>query len=282
MKRIKEYNTMILLILFQMVLAGFIASYAQELTKIQMLMAIFILILGFGIDAWVYISLIKVREKEEMERQVQTMRTEQSYEQESIKKSYDYVASMEKKREEFYQMLDELYKSCDEGKAPDVVHKAYNETSMCLANMRIKKYCESPVVNAVIASKMEEMKLDNVEVKIAIDELNDNMGIERIDMCSVFCNLLDNAIEACKKLDTGRFINVRVRKQGGYLNIAVENAFEGELINEGKKYKTSKNNRHEHGYGTRILEMIAERYEGRFYLDKLDGMVKAVVMLKIK
>lgn len=282
MKRIKEYKIIILLVLFQIVLAGFVAIYAQGLTKVQILMAICILALGFGIDIWVYASLTKVREKEEMERQVQSMRTEQRYEQENIKRSYDYVAGMEEKRKEFYQMLDELYKRCDEGREPDEVRKAYDETSMSLANMRINKYCESPVVNTVITSKTEEMKANDIEVKIAIDELDDDMGIDRIDMCSVFCNLIDNAIEACKKIENGRFINIRVRKQGGYLNIAVENAFDGKLAKEGKKYKSSKANQHEHGYGTKILKMIDERYDGRFYLDALDGMVKAVVMLRIK
>ena len=282
MKKIKDYKIVILLVLFQIVLAGFIANYVGKFTREQMLMAICILAVGFGIDIWICVSLRKVREKEEMERQVRTMRAEQRYEQENIKNAYDYVAGMEKKREEFYLMLDELYKKCDEGRDVDEVHEVYNDTSMCLANMRINKYCESPIVNAVITSKTEEMKANGIKVKVSIDEFDDDMGIERIDACSVFCNLLDNAIDACKKLDSGRFINIRAKKQGGYLNVAVENAYDGKLIKEGKRYKTSKIQQHEHGYGTKILTMIAERYDGRFYLDELDGMVKAVVLMKVK
>ena len=188
---------------------------------------------------------------------------------------------MEEKRKQFYLTLNELYDRCNEGKDVEGIQQAYDKMSLSLNNMRIDKYCESPIVNAVITSKYEEMKANDIEMKIAIDEIADDIGIERIDLCSVFCNLLDNAIEACQKLDENRFINIRAKKQTGYLTIAVENCYKGKIDKKLIGYKTSKENSNEHGYGTKILALIAERYKGRFYLEESGEMVKAVVLLKL-
>lgn len=270
-----------MLVLFQVVLAGFVTYYISFLEGAQIFMAICMFLLGIVIDVWVFIALAKVKEQEKIEQQLRTMREEQYYEQENLKKAHNYIAGMEERRNDFYQTLQVLYNKCDEGRRVEEVKEAYADASLSLNNMRIDKYCESPIVNAVIASKYEEMKSNDIQMKIAIDELSDNMGIERMDLCSVFSNLLDNAIEACMKLSEGRYINIRAKKQTGYLSVAVENSFNGKLHKKNMGYKSSKKNEVEHGYGTKILGMIAERYEGKFYLEDNVGMVKAVILLKL-
>lgn len=282
MKKIKEYKICIVLVLFQVILEGFVMYYINFLEGVQILMAICMFILGIVIDVWVFLALAKVREKEKIEQQLRTMREEQYYEQENLEKAHHYIASMKERKRDFYNTLQVLYGKCDEGRRVEEVKEAYNNTSISLNNMKIDKYCESPIVNAVIASKYEEMKSNGIRMKIAIDELSDDMGIERMDLCSVFSNLLDNAIEACMKLQEGRYINIRAKTQTGYLSVAVENSFSGKLQKNDIGYKSSKKDEAEHGYGTKILSMIAERYEGKFYLEEHIAMVKAIVLLKLE
>lgn len=282
MKWLKENRIIMLLVVFQLVLIGFIMRFGGTLDLIQMAMVAVIILVGIMIDIWVYISFLKIREKDLMEQQMETMRKEQMYERDNLKLAQSSILHMKEKREEFYHALDELYQRCEAGRALEEIRSAYEDTSQCLTNMKIAKYCESPIINAVLHAKSDEAKLADIHMKVAIDELTDNMGVERIDMCSVFCNLLDNAIEACHKVDSHRFVHVRTQRKGEYLSIVVENASAEKPMKRGKGFRTTKNRTAEHGYGTKILSMIAEKYDGRFYLDEEAGSVKAVVLLKVE
>lgn len=281
MKLLKENRIVLLLVIFQIVLIGFILKFGGTLTPIQMLMAAGIVILGIVIDIWVHISLVKIKEKDKLEQQMEIMRREQEFEQENLKNAKISMAHMEEKREVFYQALEKLYERCEEGGTTEEIRAAYDNTSQCLTNMKLVKYCDSPIINAVLTSKYEEAKAVDIDMKIAIDEITDYMRIERIDMCSVFCNLLDNAIEACQKVEAERYVHVRTQNKADYLTIVVENPSTGTLAKKDKGFLSTKANATEHGYGTKILSMIAEKYDGRFYLEEEAGKVKAVVLLKV-
>jgi sensor histidine kinase regulating citrate/malate metabolism len=62
-----------------------------------------------------------------------------------------------------------------------------------------KKYCSHPVVNAVLTQKCVLAELMDISMDIDV-YVPDDSEIQSIDLCSVFSNLLDNAIEACGKL----------------------------------------------------------------------------------
>lgn len=109
MKKIKEYKICIVLVLFQVVLAGFVTYYISFLEGAQIFMAICMFLLGIVIDVWVFIALAKVKEQEKIEQQLRTMREEQYYEQENLKKAHNYIAGMEERRNDFYQTLQVLY-----------------------------------------------------------------------------------------------------------------------------------------------------------------------------
>jgi len=147
--------------------------------------------------------------------------------------------------------------------------------------MRMERYCESQIVNAILTSKLEEMKSKDISVKISIDSLTDNMGIEKIDLCSTFSNIIDNAMEACMKVDNDRFVHIRTKNTGVYFALIVENASNGKLYKKGKLFRTTKENKDNHGYGTKILSMIAERYNGKYELEMNGNVAKASIVFDL-
>lgn len=112
--------------------------------------------------------------------------------------------------------------------------------------------------------------------------------IPAFDIGIILNNLLDNAIEACEKMEEGeRFISLMLKRKNHFLLLEVENSFDGMLKwEDGERIPvTSKHSElpdvlMEHGIGLKNVKDVAERYLG--YMDiKAEGNVfKVTVMLQ--
>ena len=82
-----------------------------------------------------------------------------------------------------------------------------------------------------------------------------------VDLCGLLGNLMENAVEACQRQQTGdKTIFIAGRVQDGQLQFVVDNSFDGELKTRGEKYLSSKRS----GFGlgvSSVLETV-ERYNG--------------------
>ena len=88
--------------------------------------------------------------------------------------------------------------------------------------------------------------------------------IDAVDLCSIFGNALDNAIEAVLKSSDKekRLIHVTVSQVKSFVMIRIENYYEGNLeFGEGDEPVTQKDRRF-HGYGIKSIKYIVERYGG--------------------
>ena len=81
----------------------------------------------------------------------------------------------------------------------------------------IKEYVvlKSGVISAVINSKLSECRRNNILIETSISDCVD--GFSDIDISILLSNLFDNAIEACMKLNEGRFLSFHMFLYMGYL-----------------------------------------------------------------
>ncbi|HIW02690.1 MAG TPA: ATP-binding protein [Candidatus Protoclostridium stercorigallinarum] len=85
------------------------------------------------------------------------------------------------------------------------------------------------------------------------------------DIYSVFGNILDNAAEAAAGLpEELRVVDVRVRAEGGGVLVCAENYYAGGGVKHSEHggLVTSKRDKDMHGYGTRSIRSVAEKYGG--------------------
>lgn len=104
-----------------------------------------------------------------------------------------------------------------------------------------------------------------------------------MDICTIFGNALDNAIESVKKLaDTEkRLIRVALFSQNGFLMIRFENYYEDALQFEDGLPQTTKKNTDFHGYGIKSIRKTAEKYGGHMTLDTSDNWFVVCVLIPI-
>lgn len=91
-------------------------------------------------------------------------------------------------------------------------------------------------------------------------------AIQRKDLCSLFANLLENAVE-----NAGQEVILHIRKVNQLLCVTVENDSEKEPCKKGRFFETTKKDAPSHGWGTQIIEKIVERYEGDIQYGYAEG-----------
>lgn len=137
------------------------------------------------------------------------------------------------------------------------------------------------IIDAVIAIKSAICRSHNIDFKLTCETLP-KIRISEIDLSSLISNILDNAITAAEKTDVPRVV-LKIFVRGEYLNIVSENSYSGKIkkYNEGKitTFLTTKCNSDEHGFGTRIIGEIAQKYDGACVYEYENGIFKMNVML---
>lgn len=133
------------------------------------------------------------------------------------------------------------------------------------------------MADAVLNSKLTTAKKLNIKttVKAGIPK---KTAMTDVELCAVMGNLLDNALEACKKLpEEQRFMRVYVGNIKGQFYISVQNSA-GEVKKSGGKYYTTKSGSN-HGYGIFRIDRIAKKYGGYVNRQNEEGVFATEIML---
>lgn len=122
----------------------------------------------------------------------------------------------------------------------------------------------NPVLDTIITSKQIYCQQHDIHMTVVADGAR--LGfMETMDICSIFGNALDNAIESVETLadSSKRLIRVSVSAQNVFLLIRVENYFESAVRQEGGEFKsTKKSATGYHGFGIKSIRYAAEKYGG--------------------
>lgn len=140
--------------------------------------------------------------------------------------------------------------------------------------------CDNKLVNAILTHKFADAESAGINVGFS-GNLPEHLNIRDIDLCSLLVNMLDNAIEACKKLPCGKEKNMDIvlGMKNDFIYFSVSNpSVEAPYIQD-DKWLTSKEDKAKHGYGISILQKITQNYDGAFDIISSEGsfMVRAAL-----
>ena len=142
----------------------------------------------------------------------------------------------------------------------------------------VEKYCENYGISIVLSNYISKARDESIRVdcQAVIPEF---IWIDNVELGSVFANALENAINACKKIENveDRRIAINCREQHNQIFLQISNTYQGNMRFEGE-FPVS--DQKEHGIGTRSIAAIAEKYDGVFSFSGESGIFKASVILK--
>jgi sensor histidine kinase regulating citrate/malate metabolism len=108
------------------------------------------------------------------------------------------------------------------------------------------------------------------------------MVLQPIEICALFSNLLDNAIEANQKLPSGqeRWINLSCIRKNKILVISLSNAQERttETVRH-EMPETTKADKKQHGFGLRSVNRVIKAYDGYMEIEMHEGKFSIVAYL---
>lgn len=136
-------------------------------------------------------------------------------------------------------------------------------------------------IDAVLNSKLSlaRAKHINVEAKAIVPR---ELAVSEVDLSVILGNLMDNAMEACLKIneEERRFLRVYIDVLKGQLYIYVMNSMQDHPRRIGGIYLTTKDSRN-HGFGLLRMDKVVEKYHG--YLDRQneEGVFATEIMLPL-
>lgn len=136
--------------------------------------------------------------------------------------------------------------------------------------------CAHPVADAILSEKLALCRRETLPVDCQV-QIPAELQIPGAELCAVLGNLMDNAIEACRRLpeDVPGGITVRGRVNGGFLTLRVQNPVSG-----GETAAPAGGTLLDHhGWGLSIVRQIAERRGGRLTVEQTDGRFVATAWL---
>lgn len=126
----------------------------------------------------------------------------------------------------------------------------------------MKKWTENEIVNLILNQKIVSAQKAGISFRIDIEE-RVAIPVSDSENCAIFGNLLDNAIEACERIESGeKWIHVKMRRQGRMFMLEVANSTETFPQKVNGKWTSSKQEGQMHGYGLKSVEDIVKRHKG--------------------
>ena len=138
-------------------------------------------------------------------------------------------------------------------------------------------------LDIILNDKIHLCKKYNIEFEdsINISKLN---FIKENDICAIFANALDNAIEACININDE--IEKRIEVKATYINGFAVIKFINTKINDikftGDRIKTSKEDNKIHGIGLASIKYIVNKYDGEVVVNYSENEFILKIMIPIK
>ena len=105
----------------------------------------------------------------------------------------------------------------------------------------------------------------------------DTLTISDVELSIIIGNLLDNAIEACRKVKDERFIRIYIAIKGNMLYFSMLNSAGEKKKKTGSLFTTHKDG--VHGFGLRRAEAIIEEHGGWVKYNSEDGAFTSEFLL---
>ena len=140
-----------------------------------------------------------------------------------------------------------------------------------------KTFCENQAVNGLIqeyAARAEKAGISLHRPPGCICHI----PIDDLTLCIVIGNLLENAMEASKKMTRDPFIRIQARMDGEHLLMLVENAYNGTIHEKNGKILSSKK---DGGLGMLSIQRILNRPKDEFDIYFNDNTFTAMVRIGI-
>jgi two-component system sensor histidine kinase AgrC len=234
-------------------------------------------VVTFVFYAIFYINFENISQLFQLKRDRDVLAVQTDMYQKQYESMMDNIQSMKIYRHDMKHHLSAINTLLGNGPVSEA-KKYISSLDQSLNDTVVDSYCENYVVNVILSSYIRKAQNEQIEIECEA-EIPDDIPIDSIELGLVFANALDNAITACRRIESvsARRITIACKPYCEQIFIRITNPFTGEVKFDGE-YPVSESA--EHGAGTRSIAAIAKKYSGIFSFTAQDGIFKTTLALK--
>ena len=149
-------------------------------------------------------------------------------------------------------------------KGGEEAEKVLSDLEGTIQNYESVIITENTVLNVILSEKWMYCTKHNIKFSCTVNP-QALKNVETTKLYSLIGNILDNSIEAVTKIKdiNKRIISMNIKYEYGVSVIAAKNYFEGEIIIQNGVPISSKDDKENHGYGTKSIKQIVEGLGGQ-------------------
>lgn len=208
-----------------------------------------------------------------------------------IKNQYNHYIELEKYYSEIFRIkhdinnhnniISVLLQNGEYNKLKNYIDK-YNKNIINLENEVL--ICKNKIIDAICLSKRSICKEKGINIKFDI-KVPEVINIDDLDLCIIYGNILDNAIEACNRIadqNKEKFIDIKSNIVKGYLTIKIVNSKDRVSIKRNGKFITLKKDKKNHGIGLYSVQKSVDKYNGQVILKDKEEVFTTCIIVKCK
>lgn len=182
-------------------------------------------------------------------------------------KSNDEIASIQHDMLNYISSLQHLVEQGDY----DHAIMFCRELTQKVEKVQVYLHTDVSFIDAVLNEKISASKRKEIDTKCSIFSKLDK--IDALAFCSVFGNLMDNAMEAEEKFPVeNRYIAVEIYDQYGYVWLKVSNYTDGSVLSSNPHFQTTKRTEEGHGIGHLSVKRTMEEIDGAIRYNELEHL----------
>ena len=224
------------------------------------------LVLAIGmllLDVLFYFTLLDMAEKEKESREYQTMYENSSNQLKLFEDMRDSYLLQRVRVHEFKNHIGCIQGLLEEKKieeAEDYVRKI----SADIPTKDLVVQTGNIIVDVIVNQKYREARQDKINFIMKLDKI-EYLPLQDSDIVILLSNLLDNALEACRKIDNDqeKIIKLTILRKSEEYFLMVSNRTSEKVIIEDQLVSTTKNDKDDHGIGMQNIKTIIQKYNAQ-------------------
>lgn len=239
-----------------------------------------VLVASVGLTLWMdlanaYRFQLTYREySRQMEQKLQIQK--QNYEE--LTEKMDEISRM---RHDMRHHLRTIMSYTQQGKYQEMMEYLQEYASVITEGEKLICYCRNMAVDAVIHFYAGELREKGIPFECDM-MLPQNIGISDTDLCKIYGNLLENAVDAVKDLlpENKPYVKMLTKVKNRKLLIEISNPYSNEIQRREKVFYSTK---HEgFGIGTASVAEVVQRMGGYVVFNTEEGIFKVNIFLPVK
>ena len=134
------------------------------------------------------------------------------------------------------------------------------------------------MLDAILSMMNQKAVEKGVKLEIS-GELQKEKGLNVYELCTIFSNAINNAIEACDMLGREKTVRIKLMEHNQSLCCIFENPANEVMYQAVIEGNTTKEDAENHGHGVKNIRRAVERLEGEMEYRYEDGKIRLEIML---